>query len=110
MAILTLEGTQGAVKGLVFRLDEGEALLGRSRSCEVSLHKVSSACRSVSKRHAVLRLDADGKLRIEDLSQHGTFLDGDRIETAVLTDLAYRKHQLRVGRTATFRMGIEKSP
>ena len=107
MPVLTLTGTRGAAKGLSLSLPEGEALIGRSRSCGLSLSKISATCRSVSKRHAVLRLGEDGKLEIEDLSRHGTFLDGDRIETATLTDLAWRRHTLRLGRTATFRIGIE---
>ena len=110
MPTLILEGTGGATKGLRFRLPEGEALVGRSRSCEASLYPVSASCRSVSKRHVVLRLDAAGRLAIEDLSQYGTFLDGDRIETVILTDLAHRSHTLRLGRGAAFRLSLERGP
>ena len=105
--MLVLEGTRGAVKGLVFRLAEGEALIGRSRACGISLHPVSKDCRSVSKKHALLRLGPDGTLQIDDLSQYGTFLDSDRVETAVLTDLSHRRHTLKLGRVATFRLSIE---
>ena len=104
VATLMLEGIRGAAKGFSLRLNPGEALIGRSRSCGLSLFRVSAACRSVSKCHAALRLAVDGRLEIEDLSRHGTFLDDDRIDTAILTDLAHRSHSLRLGRAVTFRL------
>ena len=111
---LKLTGTAGLVKGFTFTLPEGaQAVVGRSRSCGISLHAVGKgredhAFRAISRRHASVRLLPGGQVEIVDQSRHGTFVDGERIETVVLTDLAVRPHVLKLGKTDTFRLELEK--
>ena len=114
MRPLRLTGTAGLVSGSVFTLAPGdEADLGRSRACGMSLHSLdrstapgAKAFRTVSRRHARLRHLPGGEVEIADRSRHGTFLDGERIETAVLTDLARKPHILRLGVADTFRLDL----
>ena len=114
MRALRITGTAGLVSGCVFTLDPGgEAELGRSRACSLSLHSLDRSAglgarsfRTVSRRHVRIRFLPGGELEITDRSRHGTFLDGDRIETAVLTDLAEKPHTLRLGAVDTFRLDL----
>lgn len=59
-------------------LPEGEFVIGRSSSCNLSLDDAL-----VSRRHAVLEVTADG-VTVEDLgSRNGVLVNGDRIEGRV---------------------------
>lgn len=56
-------------------LPEGEFVIGRSSSCNLSLDDAL-----VSRRHAVLRVDGEG-VRVEDLgSRNGVLVNGEKIE------------------------------
>lgn len=112
--MLLLTGTAGLVRGSVFTLPPGDqADLGRSRACGMSLHSLeravspeAKAFRTISRCHVRLRHLPIGEVEISDKSRHGTFLDGDRIETAVLSDLAERSHELRLGAVDAFRLEL----
>ena len=119
MPTLKLTGTAGLVSGSAFSLPQGgEAVLGRSRRCGVSLAGIGRgpearsaspagrAFRSVSREHATIRFKGASELEIVDRSRHGTFVDGDRIDTVILTDLATRPHTLRLGTAETFRLEV----
>jgi pSer/pThr/pTyr-binding forkhead associated (FHA) protein len=78
------------------RLDaEREAVIGRSRSCELTLH-VGQA----SRRHAAVRFQ-DGHYRVRDLgSTNGTLLNGEPLEAESILRPGDR---IEIGgRTATF--------
>lgn len=62
--------------------DLDEIVIGRSERADIRL-----ADRAVSRRHAAMRRDADGRLLLVDLgSVNGLFLNGDQIETEALED------------------------
>lgn len=74
---------RGAVEGeeCIFLLDEGENLVGAD-----TCNAIHIAVRQVSRRHAVLRVDAEG-VRLEDLdSTNGTFVNGVRVRQAWLNE------------------------
>lgn len=106
-----LIGVAGLVDGEVFTLpaDGSEVVVGRSRSCAVSLRKTAAYLRSpnsardqdhdfntVSRRH--LRLTVSGTLAtVEDISSNGTLLDGQPLEEPRQVDLAASPCLLRLG-------------
>src|SRR5947209_5181285 len=72
----SLVAASGPLAGSRFVV-QGEAVVGRSPSCEIAL-----ADSRASRRHARLELQS-GKLNITDLgSRNGTFVNGERIEGA----------------------------
>ena len=116
---LLITGTAGLVEGVSFRVDPGaSAVLVLSRACGLSLHVLGEtaealaatpegkAFRSISRRHVTIRLEEGGRVQVVDRSRHGTYLDGERIDTVILTDLAERPHELRLGSAETFRMEL----
>jgi len=68
--------------GTVFDVPAGESVIGRDRACAIHID-----ADSVSRHHARVRVTRDGGW-VEDLgSTNGTWIDGERIHTAVaLTD------------------------
>ena len=119
MGALLLTGTAGLVEGASFRVEEGTAVvLGRSRACGISLHglgetaearsatREGKAFRSISRRHVTIRFEDGGRVQIVDRSRHGTYLDGEKVDTVILTDLPERAHDLRLGPAETFRMEL----
>jgi transcriptional regulator with GAF, ATPase, and Fis domain len=83
-----LEALSGPLKGKVFPLDEGEVSIGRDPSNQVSL--LDSL---VSRRHCVIRREADG-FRLVDLeSRNNTFVSGVPVRERVLAP----GDQIRVG-------------
>lgn len=62
--------------------DRDEVVVGRSERADVRL-----ADRAISRRHAALRRDDEGRLHLVDLgSVNGLFLNGDQIESEALED------------------------
>ena len=91
-------------------LREGENVLGRDATADVQIDDAT-----VSRKHAVIRVRADG-VTIEDLdSKNGTFIDGEQLHgTAELTEgqsfvlgdvtLAYRSSQFAGSTVSVSRM------
>lgn len=69
---------EGAVHRLTWKLPEGRCTVGRSDACDLALPS-----ESVSRTHCVLDRDASGWW-VEDVSRHGTFVDGERISRVLL--------------------------
>ena len=77
---------RGEVEGeeRVFVLAEGDNLIGAKREAAVYL-----PAKRVSRRHAVIRVDAGGAA-LEDLgSTNGTFVDGVKVRKKRLTEAAW---------------------
>lgn len=90
-----LQVTAGPAAGRTLRLPVGETVLGRDGGCTLVLDDPS-----VSRRHAVVRVRADGKSTLSDLgSSNGTWLRGGRLGSAVLAD----GDRFRLGREAVLR-------
>jgi S-DNA-T family DNA segregation ATPase FtsK/SpoIIIE len=65
----------GLNAGRRFALTPGTTDIGRSRTCKVALGDGT-----ISKRHAILELDDDGGITVEDLGSHnGTWIDGEPV-------------------------------
>lgn len=106
-----LIGVAGLIDGEVFTLpaDGTEVVVGRSRSCTISLRKAAAYLRTprqdrdqdhdfntVSRRH--LRLTVSGTLAtVEDISSNGTLLDGQPLSAPRQIDLAASPCLLRLG-------------
>lgn len=115
MGFLRLTGISGYLAGATRDVPSGsELVVGRSRSCGLSLRKspawttqgktekeAPAAFRSVSRRHARLKVLGEGRIEITGLGANGTFLDGVRIDTVLVTDLAKRSRELRIARAET---------
>lgn len=72
----------GGSAGRVYELSEGEVLIGRDFRCTIVLEDDS-----ISRRHAMIRVRADGSVEIEDLgSTNGTMVNGIRVPRADLGD------------------------
>jgi pSer/pThr/pTyr-binding forkhead associated (FHA) protein len=72
----------GGHVGETFKPNSERTLIGRSPECDIFLDDVT-----VSRKHAVLVMQGDGTLTIEDQgSLNGTFVNRARIESARLED------------------------
>jgi pSer/pThr/pTyr-binding forkhead associated (FHA) protein len=110
-----LIGTAGMAEGEIYLLAEGvEVIIGRSRSCPVSLRRTANYLRTsvavrdndhdfntVSRRHVRLFIAAD-KADIEDLSANGTFIAGEQLAGRTTVDLATGPCSLRLGTRERF--------
>lgn len=77
-AVLELRVVSGLLAGQAFRLGRGEHVIGRGSTCSVRIDDPVS-----SRRHAVVRVAADG-VTVADLgSTNGTRLDGDSVRDKV---------------------------
>ena len=113
-----LIGIEGYVEGEEFPLQYGEtAILGRSRSCDISLRKckkwldlgqdrrdIEKDFNTVSRKHARISFYNVGSIEIEDLSSNGTFVDGKRVDRIVITDIRERSHEVQLGTRERFRL------
>jgi hypothetical protein len=71
----------GGRSGETFELGESPAVIGRSPECAIFLDDVT-----VSRKHAVFTQDGD-RWKLEDQgSLNGTFVNRERVDTAVLSD------------------------
>ncbi len=110
-----LIGTAGIVQGESFMLSPGVAVvIGRSRSCDISLRRTAGYMKAVpetrdtdhdfntvSRRHARVEFSS-GKVRIEDLSTNGTFVNGDHLSGSIEIDLENGVCALRLGTRESF--------
>jgi len=107
------------VSGEAFRLPEdAEVVIGRSRSCPVSLRRVGGYLRAnpairdndhdfntVSRRH--LRLTVHhGVASIEDLSTNGSYYNGEGITQPLTVDLHHGPCSLRFGTRETMELAL----
>ena len=82
--------TRGGTAGARFALNDQEITIGRHPDSSIFLDDVT-----VSRRHARVTRDPAGQYTLHDAdSLNGTYLDGDRIEHALLREGA----QVQVGR------------
>ncbi len=78
-----LVGLKGESRGLLFRLPQGDTLVGRERS----LAQLVLSAAGVSRAHARLFHHEDGRVTIADLgSTNGTFVNGVKVEEKELRD------------------------
>jgi pSer/pThr/pTyr-binding forkhead associated (FHA) protein len=113
--VAILLGTAGMSEGETYVLAEGvETVIGRSRSCPVSMRRAANYLRSsasvrdndhdlntVSRRHVRLFV-AGGKVDIEDLSSNGTYIGGEILSGRITVDLGNGPCSLRLGTRETF--------
>ncbi len=112
-----LVGVSGVVEGEVFPLEYGKAvIIGRSRSCDISLRDcarwqeledagtVEETARTVSRRHVKLTYHNAASIELEDLSSNGTFVDGNRVDRVVLSDVKETAHDVQMGGGERFRL------
>ena len=82
--------TRGATAGARYALEPGETTIGRHPDSSIFLDDVT-----VSRHHAIVRTEGSGQYRIEDDgSLNGTYLDGERVDSAPLREGA----QIQVGK------------
>lgn len=113
-----LVGLEGFVQGEEYPLWRGATVvIGRSRSCDISLRRCKAWLalgseerdeqkdfKTVSRKHVrVSYLDTDS-VEIEDLSSNGTFVDGQRIDRIVVSDLRERSRELLLGSREKLRL------
>ena len=71
---------EGPDKGATFALPTGQHTIGRVSECDVVVHG-----RGISRTHASITVKAHGDVIVNDLgSTNGIYLDGERIERAVV--------------------------
>jgi 2-alkenal reductase len=81
----------GEQRGLVAAVDGKPFLLGRGEECDLTLEDAK-----VSRRHAQLEPLDDGRVMLRDLaSSNGTYVNGERVESMVLSG----REQLQLGDT-----------
>jgi diguanylate cyclase (GGDEF)-like protein len=77
-----LQVLTGAFAGRMFKLGQGESSLGRGDAVDFRLE-----AEDISRRHATVHFSELGEVTLTDLgSTNGTFVNGTRVETAVLKD------------------------
>ena len=113
-----LVGVDGFVAGEEHSLEYGSTVvIGRSRSCEVSLQRAGSWLalspeerdaakdfKTVSRKHARVSYYNANSIEVEDLSSNGTFVNGKRIKRLVITDLRERDYDVLLGTRERFRL------
>ena len=114
-----LIGTAGMVEGECFVLGEAvEVIIGRSRSCDVSLRKTPAYLKTpsqvrdndhdfntVSRRHVRLQING-GLASIQDLSSNGTYCNGEQLVQPRKIDLRAGACSLRLGTRETFDLAL----
>jgi len=72
----------GSLTGQEFQLETGSLLLGRGTDCTLRFDPNKDA--GVSTRHAIISLESDGFYLTDQRSTNGTFINGSRVERALL--------------------------
>ena len=113
-----LVGLAGVVEGEEFPLEYGKAVtVGRSRSCDISLRNCKrwieleesdgipdETAKTVSRKHLKITFHNADSIELEDLSSNGTFVDGNRIDRLVVTDIRDAAHEVQLGGGDKFRL------
>ncbi|MBX3460643.1 MAG: FHA domain-containing protein [Planctomycetes bacterium] len=127
---IKLTGIAGFCKGSEFVIEEGgEVVIGRSRNAGLRIAGPDHLSEppsdkpfkghgdkekhllTVSGRHVKLTFQNAKAIFIEDLSKHGTFLDGKPVEGRdQIIGLKKGPIELRLGTNETFRMELLKAP
>jgi two-component system cell cycle response regulator len=91
----------GAQTGAVYKLDEDETIIGRSKDASIRIED-----ESVSRLHAKIIRQPDGTVAIMDLnSTNGTFCNGERVDKHVLQD----GDKIRIGMTTIIKFSYQDS-
>jgi pSer/pThr/pTyr-binding forkhead associated (FHA) protein len=110
---LVLVGTEGLVEGEVFQVNPGESVvLGRSRSCDISLRKCFKYLaldpeerkddrhfQTVSRRHLRLTFKDSEQVEVENMGANGTYID-----EVIITDIRHQSHEVLLGTREKFRL------
>jgi len=116
--IPTLVGVGGHFEGETFKLQYGKAhIVGRSRTVDFCLRRAAKyraldqkqkeadeAAQTVSGKHFQIKMYNLGSIEIKNLSPNGTKLDGKIIETAVISDVATKAHEISFGLNEVLRL------
>src|SRR5512141_463769 len=78
---VTLNG--GTLAGRSYDLESGFLTVGRGETCSIRFDPLSE--RIASKQHAFIEAKVDGYYLTDNQSTNGTFLNGQRIQTAKLS-------------------------
>jgi pSer/pThr/pTyr-binding forkhead associated (FHA) protein len=112
-----LIGSAGLVQGEIYVLAPGVAVIvGRSRSCDISLRRTPGYMKSppdvrdtdhdfntVSRRHARIEVSQASRVRVEDLSTNGSYVNGNHLSGSIEVDLtAGAMCNLRFGTRESF--------
>ena len=115
----TLIGIEGLVKGEVYPLDSGnEIIVGRSRSCDISLRKLESYrsmaaedrdkdhdFNTVSRSHIRIQVLKENMVRFEDISTNGTYWNDQLVTEPVDVNLNETEDTIiRLGARESFRL------
>jgi hypothetical protein len=118
-SVPVLVGTRGWVSGELYVLKDGESVvLGRSRSCDISLRRIVAYLErspgerdadhdfnTVSRRH--MRLTIIGsKVKVEDLSTNGSYCNDDTLSAPREISLDDGPVELRLGTRECFRLEL----
>jgi pSer/pThr/pTyr-binding forkhead associated (FHA) protein len=123
---LKLTGIAGYCEGHEHVLKPGdEALIGRSRACDFRIENIPDTVQptpgkpfkgtgdrrshflTVSGKHARLTFEGPGAVYVEDLSTHGTFVDGKRVEgREAVSGLDKAPREIRLGTNETLRLEL----
>lgn len=112
-----LIGTAGFVVGECYVLDDGaDVVVGRSRSCDISLRKAAAYLNAppqvrdedhdfntVSRRHIRVQVK-DDHLTVQDLSTNGTYINDEQVNQTHEVDLSKGSYSLRLGTRESFRL------
>jgi len=80
--LIMISAKSAAGIGRMHKLDKSEVVLGRSSECQFQVDDDG-----ISRRHAKVCIAPDGKFQVIDLgSTNGTYLNGTRVDSAVLKD------------------------
>ncbi|GEM_PF-1357349 len=115
---LVLAGIEGLVEGEVFRINRGETVVvGRSRSCDISLRKCFKYLaldpeerkgdrhfQTVSRKHLKVMFKAADQVEIENLGANGSFIDGNKVDKVIITDIRHQTHEVLLGTREKFRL------
>ena len=115
---LVLVGIAGVMEGELFPLEYGKSVtIGRSRSCDISLRNCKrwdeleqagnipeETSKTVSRKHVKITFHNAASVEIDDVSSNGTYLDGNRIDRIVVTDVRETSHEVKLGGGDILRM------
>ena len=98
--VACLEGLSGSVEGRLFALTTGSTSIGRGSSSNLQLED-----EGISRQHAKIAVHDDGIVNLLDLrSTNGTFLNGERIDVAVVRP----GDKIQVGPEVTMRFAYRR--